>query len=85
MIEKTFLNRVPVNPGRVIMTPVPGQANTYDMVRADNPLVAGTPLDKAAIDSIIQSRLTGRYYLPTVSRQTATGLYGIAVNPIPTS
>lgn len=29
------------------MTPVPGQANTYDMVRADQPTEAGDALNKA--------------------------------------
>lgn len=40
-------DRVPLYPGRVTMTPVEGQANTYDMVRADQPTQAGTPLRKA--------------------------------------
>lgn len=38
-------NRIPTYPGRVTMTPVPGQANTYDMARADQPTQEGTPLD----------------------------------------
>lgn len=85
MIEKTFLDRVPTYPGRVKMTPVPGQANTYDMVRADSPTVEGTPIDKAAFDSIIQSRLTGRYYTPAVNRAYVSTQSKITVNPIPTS
>lgn len=40
-------DRVPLFPGRVKMTPVAGQANTFDMVRADDPTQAGTPLNKA--------------------------------------
>ncbi len=40
-------DRVPLYPGRVKMTPVAGQANTYDMVRADDPTQEGTPLNKA--------------------------------------
>lgn len=40
-------DRVPLYPGRVALTPVEGQANTYDMVRADQPTQAGTPLSKA--------------------------------------
>lgn len=40
-------DRVPLYPGRVTLTPVPGQANTYDMVRADQPTQEGTPLNKA--------------------------------------
>lgn len=85
MIEKTFLDRVPTHPGRVKMTPVPGQANTYDMVRADSPTVVGTPIDKAAFDSIIQSRLTGRYYAPNYSRRELSSIAGLTANPIPTS
>ena len=42
-------DRVPLYPGRVKMTPVSGQANTYDMVRADDPTQAGTPLNKATL------------------------------------
>lgn len=44
-------NRVSTYPGRVTMTPVSGQANTYDMVRADMPLTEGTPIDKALLDN----------------------------------
>ena len=42
-------DRVPLYPGRVTMTPVFGQANTYDMERADQPLQQGTPLNKATL------------------------------------
>lgn len=38
-------DRVPRYPGRVTLTPVEGQANTYDMTRADEPTEAGTPLN----------------------------------------
>lgn len=40
-------DRIPLYPGRVKMTPVAGQSNTFDMVRADDPTQAGTPLNKA--------------------------------------
>ncbi len=46
-------DRVPVYPGRVTLTPVAGQANTYDMVRADQPTQEGTPLNK---DSLLKDR-----------------------------
>ena len=39
--------RVPGSPGRVKMTPVAGQENTFDLVRADQPTQEGTPLNKA--------------------------------------
>ena len=42
-------DRVPLYPGRVTLTPVAGQANTYDMVRADQPTQEGTPLNKATL------------------------------------
>lgn len=42
-------DRISLYPGRVTMTPVAGQANTYDMVRADDPTQAGTPLNKATL------------------------------------
>lgn len=40
-------DRVPLYPGRVMLTPVPGQENTFDMVRADSPTQEGTQLNKA--------------------------------------
>jgi len=42
-------DRVPRYPGRVKMTPVAGQANTYDMARADDPTQEGTPLNKTTL------------------------------------
>lgn len=42
-------DRVPLYPGRVTLTPVAGQANTYDMVRADQPTQAGTQLNKNSL------------------------------------
>ena len=42
-------DRIPTYPGRVKLTPVAGQANVYDMVRADEPVEAGTPLNKATL------------------------------------
>lgn len=44
-------DRVPTYPGRVTLTPVSGQENTYDMVRADLPVVEGTPINKKLFDS----------------------------------
>lgn len=42
-------DRIPLYPGRVKLIPVNGQTNTYDMVRADEPTEAGTPLNKASL------------------------------------
>lgn len=51
MIE--VVDRVPTYPGRVKLAPVSGQSNTYDMIRVDEPIVVGTPINKALFDSII--------------------------------
>ena len=42
-------DRVPLYPGRVRLTPVSGQENTYDMVRADEPTQEGDPLCKKTL------------------------------------
>lgn len=42
-------DRIPTYPGRVKLVPVAGQADTYDMVRADEPIEEGTPLNKASL------------------------------------
>lgn len=43
-------DRVSTYPGRVKLTPVSGQTNVYDMIRADTPVQDGTPLNKALLD-----------------------------------
>lgn len=40
-------DRIPTHSGRVTLKPVAGQADTYDMQRADQPTQEGTPLSKA--------------------------------------
>lgn len=42
-------DRIPLYPGRVKLNPVSGQANTFDLVRADQPTQEGTPLNKASL------------------------------------
>lgn len=42
-------DRIPKYPGRVKLNPVAGQANTFDLVRADEPTEPGTPLNKASL------------------------------------
>lgn len=53
-------NRVSLYPGRVKLVPVPGQENTYDMVRADSPTQEGTPLNK---DSLLKDATAELYGL----------------------
>lgn len=84
MIEVNFKDRVPTKPGRIVLTPVAGQANTYDMQRADAPTEEGTPLDKATFNSIVHSRLTGRYYALAVSREVSSSR-SVTTDPIPSS
>lgn len=85
MIEKEFLDRVPLNPGRIKLVPVDGQADMFDMERSDDPSVVGTPINKALFDSITQSRLTGRYYGPSANRVLQGSAETITVNPVPTT
>lgn len=44
-------DRVSTYPGRVILIPVSGQENTYDMTRADMPIEEGTPINKKLLDN----------------------------------
>lgn len=42
-------DRIPKYPGRVKLTPVSGQTDVFDMVRADEPEEAGTPINKQTL------------------------------------
>lgn len=42
-------DRIPTYAGRVKLIPVPNQPNTYDAVRADEPVQEGTPLNKQTL------------------------------------
>lgn len=68
MKEINFKDRIPTYPGRVMLEPVAGAVNTYTLTRADEPTEPGTPIDKATLDSISKSRLTGRFYPCTITR-----------------
>lgn len=50
-IKIPVVDRVSTYPGRVVLTPVANMTNTYDMERADVPLIEGTPVDKALFDN----------------------------------
>lgn len=50
-----FENRVVEYPGRVILAPVSGEENTYDMTRAEGEVTEeGTPLNAENLNSVIQ-------------------------------
>lgn len=54
-------DRIPKYPGRVKLTPVSGAANTYDMVRADEPEREGTPLNA---ETLLKEETAALYNLP---------------------
>lgn len=57
-------DRVSLYPGRVKLEPVAGQANTYDLTRADQPTQEGTPLNKA---SLLKDATAALYGLPNTA------------------
>lgn len=84
MKEVNFVDRVSTHAGRMFLSPVEGMPDTFTLTRADEPTVEGTPIDKATFNSIIHSRLTGRYYTPTVSK-LVKNKQTLKTNPIPAS
>ena len=56
----------------------------YVMERADEPIEQGTPIDKALFNSIIHSRLTGRYY-PVTASSVVSDTKVSTVSPLPKS
>lgn len=71
-------DRIPTYPGRVKLIPVAGQANTYDIVRADEPQQEGTPLNKATLLDDATAEKLGLTGDPTVNQALA----GILRKPI---
>ena len=63
-------DRISLYPGRVKLNPVAGEANTYDMVRADQPTQEGTALNKELFDKVIAA------YGTTTGTGTAYALAG---------
>lgn len=53
-------DRVSLYPGRVKLTPVSGQENTYDMVRADEPTQEGDPLNQNTLLKDATAALYGK-------------------------
>ena len=71
-------DRVSLYPGRVTLTPVQGQENTFDMVRADQPTQEGTSLNKASLlkDQTAALYGLGNDAVPDDVFQRAQGLVG---------
>lgn len=60
-------DRIPTYPGRVKLTPVTGEENTYDMERADGPVQEGTPINAWTLlenDTAELFELTGEAAIP---------------------
>ena len=64
-------DRVPTYPNRVILNPVAGQENTYDIVRADEPQQEGTPINKATLLDDTTAEKLGLTGDPTVNQALA--------------
>lgn len=60
-------DRVPTYPGRVKLTPVPWQDGFYDLERADDPVVDGTPINKATLLTDATAALLALTGNPTVN------------------
>lgn len=81
-------DRVATYPNRWKLTPVAGQTNVYDFERADEPVVAGTPLDKATFltdtTAAAIAALTGNTpTLPTEALDELAGIFaGMGVTDI---
>lgn len=74
-------DRISTYPGRWKLTPVPGETNVYDAERADDPIVAGTPLNKATFltdaTAAAIAALTGNTpSLPTEALDELAGILG---------
>lgn len=52
-------DRIATYPGRIKLTPVEGQENVYDMVRADEPTQSGSPISAATLLSSETASLLG--------------------------
>lgn len=52
-------NRVSMFPGRIKLHPVAGEENVFDMERADNPEVEGTPINKTTLLQDAAAALAG--------------------------
>lgn len=75
-------DRISLYPGRVKLNPVAGEANTYDMVRADQPTQEGTALNKANL--LNDSTATGLHLgggEPTPDLAFQKMLKNVQVNP----
>lgn len=67
-------DRIPKYPGRVRLTPVQGQTDTFDLVRADEPLEPGTPLNKA---NLLTDATATALEITSVEPTVDEALYGL--------
>jgi len=72
------IDRVSGNAGRVMLIPVAGQINVYDMVRADNPSEVGTPINRTLLMAM-QGFVAGKTTFNADGSITETGADGTKV------
>ena len=72
------IDRVPVNAGRVRLTPVSGKANVYDMTREDNATTTGTPINRELLMAM-QGFVAGTTTFNSDGSVTETGPSGTKV------
>lgn len=70
-------DRISAYPGRVKLTPVAGQADTYDLTRADQPTQEGTPLNKASLlsDSTVLTWESGHLWEKEIAAVTPDDVF----------
>jgi hypothetical protein len=75
-------DRIPAYPGRIILTPVSGQTNTYDMTLADSPTQDGNKITAAVFahienalvvqDALLSDAIQGTTAHPTIVSRKVT-------------
>lgn len=73
-------DRLPRYPGRVTLTPVAGQENTFDMAMADEPTIDGTPLNKATLLQDATASAIDQSNPPTTPNEAFSKLNSFLVN-----
>ena len=74
-LKTPVVDRIPTYPGRVKLVPVSGQTDVYDLVRADQPVEEGTPINKALFDqkAYVLTEDVVVYVSPTGNDMTGDG------------
>lgn len=76
-----FIDRVPTYPGRVRLTPVPGSSDLFDLTRADQPTVLGTPVNRALFEALQNEQNETGAYVGTGNGASITRTITFAFEP----